>query len=298
MNELLNSTIEYTPRVEEVVVTVQNNTNLTQYATFFALWNDADTSFATWYRSSVDVDPARFPFTGNVVLNYSPINSNLQLTAQQSFVQASRTTVLSWLNNLQLSYFNQISVTGIRTFSNQYTYTSLVFTDTSTYTYTFVNELWTSPLTYSSNLNYTQLKQSQYGYAYSVEIMSVLSENIDQALQPITFTAKDASGVQISYVTTPTISPYQYNNQIYLKPDKVIMFDGFTGVNFKMLPSELVRFVFFSQQISPTQLKNFDKFYGQEGFIDLRMNTAPNLPIKREYVDIVFPDDNNEQIVL
>lgn len=286
----VQSTIDYTPKATEIVVVAQNNTTLTQYATFFALYNSGDTSFAQWYRITIDVNPALFPFTGNVVLNYKPIGTNLQLTAQQSFTQASLAAVVQWINSLQLSYFTAIAINSIRTFSNEYDYTSLVFNGTA-YPRIEMALQATPPVTYTSNLNYTQLKQSQNAQAYSVQTMSILSEDIDQALQPITFTAKDATGTQVSYVTAPTISPYQYNNQIYLKPNKVIMFDGYTGVNVVLLPSALVRFVFFSEQISPTQLKNFDKFYGQEGFIDLRMNTTPNLPIKREYVDIVMPQE-------
>jgi hypothetical protein len=98
---------------------------------------------------------------------------------------------------------------------------------------------------------YFMIQNSMGSYNYGVNIIYFQADTTQQLFQGLSFRSYDANGTINIFLNTTTVSPYQYQNSLFLNPirDNVVL-DGRTSIGFKLLPNESVNFVFYVTELS------------------------------------------------
>jgi hypothetical protein len=128
-------------------------------------------------------------------------------------------------------------------------------------------------VTISSNdaTPYFVIQNSMGSFLYGITEIYIQSNAPDQLLQVLNFRSYDSNGDIKSFINTTTIDPYQYQNSLFVKPiSNDIVLNGRTSVNFNMLPSENVNFVFYVNQMSNSYLLKepsmFDDYFFKQQY--------------------------------
>jgi hypothetical protein len=149
-----------------------------------------------------------------------------------------------------------------------------IYTPTITF---YPNGIYTISSTNSTP--YFVLQNSMGSYLYNIFYIYLQSNTQEQILQGLNFRSYDVNGDIKTFLNTTTIDPYQYQNSLFLKPlNKDIVLNGRTSINFNLLPSETINFVFYvNQTANPYLLKEpslFDEYFFKQqydylnGFVD------------------------------
>jgi hypothetical protein len=96
---------------------------------------------------------------------------------------------------------------------------------------------------------YFVIQNSMGSYLYGIYYIYLQSNTPEQLLQGLNFRTYDVNGEIKSFINTTVIDPYQYQNSLFVKPlsDKIVL-NGRTSINFNLLPSENINFVFYVNQ--------------------------------------------------
>jgi hypothetical protein len=128
-------------------------------------------------------------------------------------------------------------------------------------------------VTISSNDStpYFAIQNSMGSYLYGIFYIYLQSNSPEQLLQNLNFRTYDVNGDIKSFLNTTTIDPYQYQNSLFVKPiNSSIVLNGRTSVNFNILPSETVNFVFYVNQTANSYLLKepsmFDDYFFKQQY--------------------------------
>jgi len=102
---------------------------------------------------------------------------------------------------------------------------------------------------------YFSIQNSMGSYLYQIFYIYLQGNSPEQLLQPISFRTYDVNGEIKSFINVTTIDPYQYQNSLFIKPisDDIVL-NGRTSINFNLLPSESVNFIFYVNQLANAYL--------------------------------------------
>jgi len=126
---------------------------------------------------------------------------------------------------------------------------------------------------------YFVIQNSMGSFLYGIYYIYIQSNTAKQLLQGLNFRAYDVNGDIKTFINTTVIDPYQYQNSLFVKPisDKIVL-NGRTSINFNLLPSETVNFVYYVNQLANSYLLKEpslfdDYFYKQQydylnGFVE------------------------------
>jgi len=126
---------------------------------------------------------------------------------------------------------------------------------------------------------YFVIQNSMGSFLYGIYYIYLQSNSPEQLLQGLNFRTYDVNGDIKSFINTTVIDPYQYQNSLFVKPisDKIVL-NGRTSINFNLLPSETVNFVYYVNQLANSYLLKEpslfdDYFYKQQydylnGFVE------------------------------
>lgn len=126
---------------------------------------------------------------------------------------------------------------------------------------------------------YFVLQNSMGSYLYGIFYIYMQSNSSQQLFQGLSFRSYDSNGDIKKFINTTTIDPYQYQNSIFLKPirDDIVL-NGRTSINFNLLPTETINFVFYVNQTANSYLLKepslFDDYFFKQqydylnGFVD------------------------------
>jgi hypothetical protein len=108
-------------------------------------------------------------------------------------------------------------------------------------------------------------------FQYGVEGIYLQANTVQQLFKGITFRSYDANGDINIFLNTTVISPYQYQNSIFLKPIRNdIVLDGRTSIILDALPSENINFVFYTKEQSNNiflkETKFFDSYFFKQQY--------------------------------
>jgi hypothetical protein len=93
---------------------------------------------------------------------------------------------------------------------------------------------------------YFVIQNSMGSFVYGVDEIYLQANSAEQLLQGLSFRSYDVNGDVNNFINTTTVDPYQYQNSIFVKPIRNdIVLDGRTSINFNLLPSETINFVFY-----------------------------------------------------
>jgi hypothetical protein len=102
---------------------------------------------------------------------------------------------------------------------------------------------------------YFVIQNSMGSYLYGIYYIYFQGNSIEQLLQGLNFRSYDVNGDIKSFLNTTTIDPYQFQNSLFVKPiSEKIVLNGRTSVNFNLLPSESVNFIFYVNQLANSYL--------------------------------------------
>lgn len=102
---------------------------------------------------------------------------------------------------------------------------------------------------------YFVIQNSMGSYLYGIYYIYLQSNASEQLLQGLNFRTYDVNGEIKSFINTTTIDPYQYQNSLFVKPIRNdIVLNGRTSINFNLLPSETINFVFYVNQMANSYL--------------------------------------------
>jgi hypothetical protein len=108
---------------------------------------------------------------------------------------------------------------------------------------------------------YFVIQNSMGSYQYGVDDIYMQSNTAQQLLQGLSFRSYDANGDINNFLNATTVSPYQYQNSLFIKPIRNdIVLDGRTSVSFNLLPNENVNFTFLVTQYSNSMFLKEPKF--------------------------------------
>ena len=118
---------------------------------------------------------------------------------------------------------------------------------------------------------YFAIQNSMGSYLYGIFYIYLQSNTPEQLLQNLNFRTYDVNGDIRSFLNTTTIDPYQYQNSLFVKPiSSSIVLNGRTSVNFNILPSETVNFVFYVNQTANSYLLKepslFDDYFFKQQY--------------------------------
>jgi hypothetical protein len=106
---------------------------------------------------------------------------------------------------------------------------------------------------------------------YGIDNIYLQANSTEQLLQGLGFRSYDVNGDINKFLNTVTVDPYQYQNSVFLKPlrDNIVL-DGRTSINFNLLPSEVVNFIFyvteyFNGMFLP-ETKLFDNYFFKQQY--------------------------------
>jgi hypothetical protein len=118
---------------------------------------------------------------------------------------------------------------------------------------------------------YFVIQNSMGSYLYGIFYIYLQSNSPEQLLQGMNFRTYDVNGDIKSFINTTVIDPYQYQNSLFVKPisDKIIL-NGRTSINFNLLPSETVNFVYYVNQLANSYLLKepslFDDYFFKQQY--------------------------------
>lgn len=116
-----------------------------------------------------------------------------------------------------------------------------IYTPSTTF---YTNGVYT--ITSNKGTPYFMIQNSMGSFQYGVNEIYIQSNTTQQLLQGLSFRSYDVNGDIANFLNTTTVSPYQYQNSLFLKPIRNdIVLDGRTSISFNLLPSENVNFVFY-----------------------------------------------------
>ena len=109
---------------------------------------------------------------------------------------------------------------------------------------------------------YFVIQNSMGSFLYGIFYIYLQGNSPEQVLQPINFRTYDVNGEIKSFINVTTIDPYQYQNSLFVKPisDDIVL-NGRTSINFNLLPTETVNFVFYVNQTSNSYLLKEPSFF-------------------------------------
>jgi hypothetical protein len=109
---------------------------------------------------------------------------------------------------------------------------------------------------------YFVIQNSMGSYLYGIFYIYLQSNSANQLLQGMNFRTYDVNGEIKSFINTTVISPYQYQNSLFVKPvSKDIVLNGRTSINFNLLPTETINFVFYVNQTANAYLLKEPSFF-------------------------------------
>lgn len=141
-----------------------------------------------------------------------------------------------------------------------------IYTPTTTF---YPNGVFT--ISSNDSTPYFVIQNSMGSYLYGIYYMYLQSNSPEQLLQGLNFRSYDVNGEIKSFINTTTIDPYQYQNSLFVKPisDKIVL-NGRTSINFNLLPSENVNFVFYVNQTANSYLLKetgmFDDYFFKQQY--------------------------------
>ena len=108
-------------------------------------------------------------------------------------------------------------------------------------------------------------------YLYGITYIYLQSNTPEQLLKGLNFRTYDVNGDVRSFLNTTTIDPYQFQNSLFVKPiASDIVLNGRTSINFNLLPSENVNFVFYVNQMANSYLLKepslFDDYFFKQQY--------------------------------
>jgi hypothetical protein len=116
-----------------------------------------------------------------------------------------------------------------------------IYTPSTTF---YTNGVYT--ITSNKGTPYFMIQNSMGSFQYGVNQIYIQSNTTQQLLQGLSFRSYDVNGDISNFLNVTTVSPYQYQNSLFLKPIRNdIVLDGRTSISFNLLPSENVNFVFY-----------------------------------------------------
>ena len=105
-------------------------------------------------------------------------------------------------------------------------------------------------ITSTDSTPYAQIQASMGSIQYQVKELYMVASTGSQILQPITQKEYNVNGNIRKIIDTPVISPYQYQNSLYYKPNKEVILNGNANISFEILPSVTIRFIFYCNQLA------------------------------------------------
>jgi len=132
-----------------------------------------------------------------------------------------------------------------------------IYTPTTTF---YPNGVFT--ISSNDSTPYFVIQNSMGSFLYGIFYIYIQSNTPEQILQGLNFRTYDANGEIKTFINTTTINPYQYQNSLFLKPisDNIVL-NGRTSINFNLLPSEDVNFVFYVNQTANSYLLKEPSFF-------------------------------------
>jgi hypothetical protein len=116
-----------------------------------------------------------------------------------------------------------------------------IYTPTSTF---YPSGIYT--ISSNDSTPYFVIQNSMGSYLYGIDNIYLQANSTQQLLQGLGFRSYDVNGDINKFLNTVTVDPYQYQNSVFLKPLRSdIVLDGRTSINFNLLPSEIVNFIFY-----------------------------------------------------
>jgi hypothetical protein len=109
---------------------------------------------------------------------------------------------------------------------------------------------------------YFVIQNSMGSFLYGIFYIYLQGNSPEQLLQGMNFRTYDVNGEIKSFINTTTIDPYQYQNSLFIKPisDDIVL-NGRTSINFNLLPTETVNFVFYVNQTANSYLLKEPSFF-------------------------------------
>jgi len=141
-----------------------------------------------------------------------------------------------------------------------------IYTPTTTF---YPNGVFT--ISSNDSTPYFVIQNSMGSYLYGIYYMYLQSNSPEQLLQGLNFRTYDVNGDIKSFINTTVIDPYQYQNSLFVKPisDKIVL-NGRTSINFNLLSSETVNFVFYVNQLANSYLLKepslFDDYFFKQQY--------------------------------
>jgi len=103
----------------------------------------------------------------------------------------------------------------------------------------------------SSNVTYSEIKNSLGDYVYLVDSLYLFSNSMNQIRSIIVFQIYDVNGEKAIQSLTPAPSPYQYKNSIYYNTKgSEIVINGQSNFKFTLLPLAQLTIDFFTNRIA------------------------------------------------
>lgn len=141
-----------------------------------------------------------------------------------------------------------------------------IYTPTTTF---FPNGVFT--ISSNDGTSYSQIQNSMGSYLYGIFFIYLQSSTPEQLLQGLSFRTYDVNGEIKTFVNTTTIDPYQYQNSLFIRPvSKDIVLNGRTSINFDLLPTQNINFVFYVNQTANSYLLKepsfFDDYFFKQQF--------------------------------
>jgi len=109
---------------------------------------------------------------------------------------------------------------------------------------------------------YFVIQNSMGSFLYGIFYIYLQGNSPEQLLQGMNFRTYDVNGEIKNFINTTTIDPYQYQNSLFIKPisDDIVL-NGRTSINFNLLPTETVNFVFYVNQTANSYLLKEPSFF-------------------------------------
>lgn len=126
-------------------------------------------------------------------------------------------------------------------------------------------------------VTYSALRRSLGTQVYSVNVLYLYSENVNQLTGAINYNVFDASGNQNVTNLVTAIDPYQYSNSLYIDINKTnvpIVFNGNSSLSATILPNTSVQVKFFATRLTNSfgkilmQFKEMQEISGRSDFFE------------------------------
>ena len=136
----------------------------------------------------------------------------------------------------------------------------------------------------SNNTTYAQFKNSLGNFVYKTEKVYVYSTLLQQIQGGFGYSKYDSDGRQNLQTVVSAISPYQYQNSLYIDTsNKNLIIDGRDYIRFKMYPNTTLQAKLYCDRIATTD--GYDNI-GVNNFKELE-NDMDEFDFFDQYVDII-----------